>query len=183
MNDRVEEQSEVAFQKRMQARTAINLWAGSQPRSLFKTGDRVWLEGKNLKLPYQSLKLAPKRHGPFHIKRMVSNVAAQLELPPAWTIHDVFHTSLLTPFRETNQYGDNFPRPPPDVIDGEEEFEVEAIINHRYFGKRRDLQYLVKWKGYPTADNSWEHQRDVFAPQLIREYHRRHPLQDKKGES
>ena len=60
MNDRVEEQSEVAFQKQMQARTAINLWAGSQPQSLFKTGDRVWLEGKNLKLPYQSLKLAPK---------------------------------------------------------------------------------------------------------------------------
>ena len=183
MNDRVEERSKVAFQKRMQARMAINLWAGSQPQSLFKAGDRVWLEGKNLKLPYQSLKLAPKRHGPFRIKRMISNVAAQLELPPAWTIHDVFHTGLLTPFRETDQYGDNFPRPPPDVIDGEEEFEVEAIINHRHFGKRRDLQYLVKWKGYPTADNSWEHQRDVFAPQLIQEYHKRHPLQDKRKRS
>ena len=60
---------------------------------------------------------------------MISNVAAQLELPPAWTIHDIFHTGLLTPFRETSQYGDNFPSPPPDVIDGEEEYEVEAIIN------------------------------------------------------
>ena len=68
MNDRVKERSEVAFQKRMQARTAINLWAGSQPPSLFKTGDKVWLEAKNLKLPYQSLKLVPKRHGPFRIK-------------------------------------------------------------------------------------------------------------------
>ena len=133
MNDRVKEQSEVAFQKQMQARTAINLWAGSQPPSLFKTGDRVWLEGKNLKLPYQSLKLVPKCHGPFRIKQMVSNVAAQLELPLAWTIHDVFHTGLLTQFKETSQYGDNFPRPPPDIIDGEEEFEVEAIINHHYF--------------------------------------------------
>ena len=113
MNDRVEERSEVAFQKWMQARTAINLWAGTQPPSLFETGDRVWLEGKNLKLPYQSLKLVPKRHGPFQIKRMISNVAAQLELPPAWTIHDVFHTGLLMPFRETPQYSDNFPRPPP----------------------------------------------------------------------
>ena len=180
MNDRVEERSEVAFQKRMQARTAINLWAGSQPLGLFKTGDRVWLEAKNLKLPYQSLKLAPKRHGPFRIKRMISSVAAQLELPPAWTIHDVFHTGLLTMFKETHQYGDNFPRPPPDIIDGEEEFEVEAIINHRYFGRRHDLQYLVKWLGYPDADNSWERHQDIFTPQLIQDYHRCHPLQDKR---
>ena len=101
MNDRVEEQSEVAIQKRMQAHTAINLWAGSQPPSLFKTGDRVWLEAKNLKLPYQSLKLMPKHHRPFYIKQMILNVAAQLELPLAWTIHDVFHTGLLTAFKET----------------------------------------------------------------------------------
>ena len=141
---------------------------------------RVWLEGKNLKLPYQSLKLAPKCHGPFCIKCMISNVAAQLELPPAWTIHDIFHTGLLMLFRETPQYSDNFPRPPPDVIDGEEEFEVEAIINHRYFGKRRNLQYLVKWKGYPSAENSWERHQDMLAPQLIQEYHRCHPLQDKR---
>ena len=168
----------------MQARTVINLWAGSQPPGLFRTGDRVWLEGKNLKLPYQSLKLAPKCHRwhrPFRIRQMISNVAAQLELPSAWTIHNVFHTGLLSPFVETSQYGDNFPRPPPDVIDGEEEFEVKAIINHRYFGKHRDLQYLVKWKGYPSADNSWEPHQDVFAPQLIREYHKHHPLQDKRA--
>ena len=72
---------------------------------------------------------------------MILNVAAQLELPPAWTIHDIFHMGLLTLFRETSQYGDNFPRPPPDIIDGEEEFEVEAIINHRYFRRQHDLQY------------------------------------------
>ena len=129
----------------MQACTTINLWAGSQPPSLFKTGDRVWLESKNLKLPYQSLKLVPKCHGPFCISRMISNIAARLELPPAWTIHDIFHAGLLTLFKETSQYSDNFLRPPPDVIDGEEEFEVEAIINHQYFGKHCDLQYSRSW--------------------------------------
>ena len=31
----------------------------------FKVNNRVWLDSKNLKIPYQSRKLAPKREGPF----------------------------------------------------------------------------------------------------------------------
>jgi hypothetical protein len=75
MNDRAEERTEMAYQKRLQAREAINKWAGARPSSLFKTGDRVWLEGKHLNLPYQTLKLAPKRHGPFLITKVISPVA------------------------------------------------------------------------------------------------------------
>jgi hypothetical protein len=180
MNERVEERMEIAFQKRLQARQAINHWAGWQPPILYTIGDRVWLEGKNLKLPYQSLKLAPKHHGPFKIIRVISPVAYQLALPLAWTIHDVFHAGLLTPYRETRQYGENYPRPPPDVIDGEEEFEVEAISGHHLHGKSRQLQYLIKWKGYPSADNMWEDHHQVFAEDLIKEYHQRHPLKDKR---
>ena len=134
MNDRAEERTINAHQKWVQAKAAINRWAGEPPKRKFKTGDRVWLEGKNLKLPYQNLKLAPKRFGPFRVTRVISPVAYQLDLPPSWTIHDVFHASLLSPYHETKQYGANFPRPPPDVIDGEEEYEVEAIRNHRRFG-------------------------------------------------
>ena len=183
MNERAEERTINAHQKRVQAKEAINRWAGKQPKAKFGAGDRVWLEGKNLKLPYQNLKLAPKRYGPFKINRVISPVAYQLELPPSWTIHNVFHAGLLSPYRETEQYGANFPRPPPDVIDGEEEYEVEAIRNHRHFGKRRTLQYLIKWKGYPEADNTWENHGNVFADQLIRQYHQTHPLKDKRKTS
>ena len=45
-------------------------WA--QRRTLeqtFKIGDQVWLEGRNLHLDCPSIKLSPKRHGPFKIKR------------------------------------------------------------------------------------------------------------------
>ena len=38
--------------------------------------------------------------------------------------------------------------------EGEEEFEVEAIIAHRKRGNGH--QYLVKWKGYPHSNNTWE---------------------------
>jgi hypothetical protein len=36
---------------------------------------------------------------------------------------------LLTPFHETKEHGQNYLQPPPEVINGEEEFEVEEIID------------------------------------------------------
>jgi hypothetical protein len=74
----------------------------------------------------------------------------------SWGIHDVFHTFLLLPYHETHAHGPNFSRPPPDLIDGEEEYEVERVVNHRHHGRNRMLQYFIKWKGYPESDNTWE---------------------------
>ena len=62
-------------------------------------------------------------------------------------------------------------------MDGEEEFEVENVLRHQYFGKGRNLQYLIKWKGYPTADNTWEPVEQVFAPTKVQAYHRAHPME------
>ena len=175
-NDRVEERAEQARRCRELAQGALNKVAAQPPQDQYAIGDQVWLEGTNLNLPYQTRKLAPKRYGPFAITKRVSAVAYQLRLPPAWTIHDVFHASLLTPYKETLEHGPNYLRPPPEIIDGEAEFEVEAIMGHRHFGRTRRLQYLIKWKGYPTADNTWEFKEQVFAPKLIKNYHRTHPI-------
>ena len=180
LNPRVETRKETAIQKREQAKAALNRLADLVPKDQYQINEKVWLDAKNLSLPYQTLKLAPRRHGPFTILQRVSPVAYKLKLPPAWTVHDVFHASLLTPYHETSQHGDNFTRPPPDLVDNLEEFEVEEVVNHRYFGKKRRLQYLIKWKGYPTADNTWEPADQVFAPELIRRYHVRHPLRGYK---
>jgi len=35
---------------------------------------------------------------------------------------------------------------PPIVVDGEEEWEVEEILDSRWY--RRRFQFLVKWKGF-----------------------------------
>ena len=69
---------------------------------LFKVNDQVWLESKNLKIPYQSKKLAPKREGPFKIKEVLGSVTYRLTLLKQWRIHDAFHTCLLTPYKETD---------------------------------------------------------------------------------
>ena len=55
----------------------------------------------------------------------------RIELPEQWQQHNVFHISLLSPFKETDAHGLAFVEPPPDLIDGEEEWEVEAIVGHQ----------------------------------------------------
>ncbi|THG92792.1 hypothetical protein EW145_g8584, partial [Phellinidium pouzarii] len=117
----------------------------------FKLGNKVWLEATHLHFPNRSRKLSPKREGPFTIEQVLSPLNYRLKLPKAWRIHPVFHALLLTPFAETDSHGPSFTQPPPDLIDGHEEFEIEAIVSHSGNGKRR--KYLIKWKGYPSSAN------------------------------
>jgi chromodomain-containing protein len=157
--------------------SVLNKMVGKVPAlSPYWVGDQVWLEATHLHLPYQSTKLAPKRHGPFSVTKVVLPVAFQLHIPVAWNIHDIFHASLLSPYYESPEHGPNYSRPSPDLLEGEEEYEVEHIINHRHSGRARTLQYLIKWKGYPEVDNTWEPTDQVHTPDLIAAYHRSNPL-------
>jgi len=131
----------------------------------FLKTDKVWLDGRNLKIGYPSRKLAPKREGPFEIAEVMGPVAYKLKLPNQWQIHPVFHASLLSPYHETDTHGPNFPQPPPDLIEGEEQYEVEAIVAHKPQG--RGYRYLVKWMGYPTSDNTWQSTDDLKGAQKI----------------
>jgi hypothetical protein len=94
----------------------------------YEEGGKVWLEGTNIKRPYDSPKLSPRRYGPFEVVAKISPVVYKLCLPETWQIHDVFHTSLLMPFTETEEHGRNFIKPPLDEIEGEEEWEIEQIL-------------------------------------------------------
>jgi len=104
------------------------------PISQYKLKQQVWLDVSHLKLPHQKAKLTPKQLGPFTITKEISLVAYQLVLPANWRIHNVFHASLLNPYHETTAHGPNFTHPPPDLIEGEEEFKVERIVTHQKFG-------------------------------------------------
>ena len=101
----------------------------------YKEGDLVWLEGQNLHLSQPTPKLAPRRHGPFRVVQVMSPVNYRLELPTQWSIHPVFHIDLLTPYRETITHGANYLHPPPDLVDNEEEYEVEKILDSWQFGR------------------------------------------------
>jgi Chromo (CHRromatin Organisation MOdifier) domain/Integrase p58, C-terminal domain len=137
----------------------------------YDVNQKVWLDVRNLQMKVLSKKLALRHYGPFIITEKVSAVAYRLKLPNHMKIHDVFHVDLLTPYQQNQIYGEAFPQPPPDLIEGEEEYEVEEIVSDQRHGRSCSLQYLIKWKGYPQSENSWVNAKDVHAPQLVKEYH------------
>jgi hypothetical protein len=87
LNQHVEDRNQTALKRHAQAIEAINCTARQTPPPQFQAGQEVWLEAKNLQLPFHTPKLAPKRHRPFHITKQISPVAYQLQLPDAWRIH------------------------------------------------------------------------------------------------
>ena len=145
-------------------------WVKHQDTPKYKEGNLVWLEGKNLHTAQPTPKLGARCHGPFKVVQVMSPVNYRLELPTQWSIHPVFHIDLLTPYRETITHGANYQRLPPDLVDNAEEYEVKKILDSRLFGRRWQLQYLVKWKGYPDLDNMWVDKDDVFADDKVRAF-------------
>ena len=129
-NEAAEKRVKRMIEAQDQAIKFINQKAGEAPSSQFAVGDQVWLEGSHLRLPHQLTKLAPKRYRPFTIMKQINPVTYQLTLPATWQIHPVFHASLLSPYVETNAHRPNYSRPPPDLIGGEEFYEVEQIRDH-----------------------------------------------------
>ena len=65
------------------------------------------------------------------------------------------------------------PPPLPEIVDGEEEWVVEDILDSKVINQK--LQYLVKWKDFGVEHNSWEPQENIHTPDLVAEFHQRHP--------
>ena len=64
-----------------------------------------------------------------------------------------------------------YEQPPPELIEGGLKYKVEAIKNSRQYGQAKQLQFLVSWKGYSVAHDSWENATDVNAPKLVQQYY------------
>ena len=118
------------------------------------------LSTANLAVPQNlTRKLSKLYEGPFVVEAKVGENAYRLGLP-AVKLHPVFNVSQLRPYHDPSEmFSERTADPsPPVVIDGENEWEVEAVISHRdvVAGQQRRRQYLVKWVGYSTLHNTWE---------------------------
>ena len=85
-------------------------------------------------------------------------------------IYNVFHVDLLILHCRTEAYRETYHQPPPELIDGEEEYEIKKIIDQCTNKRRRKKQYLVSWIGYPASENSWVNESDLHALKLLQEY-------------
>ena len=111
------------------------------------------LSTRNLKLKGKTGTFKQKYVGPFPILRMVGDNACELEFAETMRIH------LVVNVTQVKKYHSSLQRPPSIQIDGEEEYEVEDILDHRRSG--RGYQYLVSWTGYEASKNQWLPEREL----------------------
>ena len=117
----------------------------------YAVGDKAMLSTENLKTT--DGKLTDKYLGPYVVKEVrEGGTSVRLALDgQLGKVHDVFHVSQLKPALESELSWpgrDQPERTVPDIIDGEAEWEVEAILDKRVRKKK------VTWKeaAQPTSE-------------------------------
>ena len=151
-----------------------------------KVNDRVWVDGQHLTLPGDrglKPKLRKLRHGPLRIVECLYSdrqqelpeqdrgapSAYRLELPVHWKVHDVFTADRLTPVHSGASHFVSRQEeiaPPPVLVEGQREREVERIIGTRFRklgGKAGGAvqEWLTKWKGLPHSHSQWRTREDL----------------------
>lgn len=148
---------------------SIHSLASRSPETPFSIGDSVYLSTSNRRREYMHAgenrvaKFMPRFDGPYKI--VGANPARSsytLDLPNAPNTFPVFHSSLLRRFVPND--ADLFPsreleRPEPVLVDEEEEWFVERIIDERK--GRSGMEYLVRYAGYGAEEDRWLRRADV----------------------
>ena len=141
----------------------------------FQVGEKVFLNSEHITLKAVGARkmLAPWLR-PFEILARIGIVNYILDIPDhlIYQIHRTFHVSMLRPCYDN---GFNEDKPPMIMIEGEEEFELSQILQHRPLYKQKgdsNIKYLIKWKGYGPVYNSWEPESEIKkrAPDTLSEY-------------
>jgi hypothetical protein len=155
------------------------------PAPTYAVDDLVMLDMRNIKTRRPTRKFDQKKQGPFRITKVVSRSAVRVDLPRRWRIHDVFHVSLLEPYRQATIAGQVQPTPDEvlrragELAEGAEafsdEYTPEEIVRSQRFG--RTIEYLVRWEGYPgEKDWTWEPAEHLEGcKELVREFLRKNP--------
>ncbi|TPX44729.1 hypothetical protein SeMB42_g04232 [Synchytrium endobioticum] len=124
--------------------------------------------------PGMTTRASPMLHnyGPYYIKKKISDVAYQLQLPHGVRIHDVFNVMLLKKYIRSEDPDRSLPKPPPIPYEDQEGWEIERIVDVRK--RRNKYEYLIHWKNYPEADRSWE-PRESLDDELLEKWHQANP--------
>ena len=100
-------------------------------------------------------------------------------LPDFWNVHDVFHVSLLKPYRTNGQ--EHAPNPFTYLAGRYNEYEVERILAHRPSSVAikkglpnkvlQKLEFLIHWSNSGSAHDTWEPYSNMkHAPLALEQY-------------
>ena len=108
------------------------------PALVFKPSDKVFLDASDIHTTRPLQKLSHRRLGPFVVERRIGPMAYRLRLSHGMKqLHPVFNVVKLTPAPDDLITGHMMEdHPPPIVINGEAEWEVEEILDSRWHQRR-----------------------------------------------
>ncbi|SLM39536.1 Chromo domain/shadow [Lasallia pustulata] len=118
-------------------------------------------------------KLDHMKLGPFRIKKTLGPDMYKLELPKSMKIHPVFHATVLEPAHASIPVATQVPTLETD--NNNKEYIVEKVLQSQLVD--RQLQYLVKWKGYGMNNNTWEPASQFTSKKVLQDFHQHHPEQ------
>ena len=104
-----------------------------KPDPNHKSRDMVWFLPRNVHTRRPWKKLDYQKIGQFKILARIGTSAYKLAFPPSMKIHNTIHISLLEPFQDYRFPSQIQEPPPPIQIDGEEEHELDKIIDSRLY--------------------------------------------------
>jgi hypothetical protein len=112
-------------------------------------------------------KLKPRFYGPYRIMRQVGEVAYELELPEGSKIHNVFHVSCLK--KVVRQFISTSEELPPLDEEGQLELVLEEVLEFRERKLRIRVikECLIRWRGLPVEDATWESEQVLQHPGLV----------------
>jgi len=139
----------------------------------YRVRDLVLLNTKDLKWKIKgrrSKKLIECFVGFYKVKGIVSSNTIELELSSSIKIHPVVNVSQVCLYKPQVKEQKRILLKLV-IIEGEEEFGVEKILNKRVVrGKKK---FLVQWKGYTVEKDIWESRENLEnAKELVKEFER-----------
>jgi hypothetical protein len=114
----------------------------------------------------------PRYLGPFKFISKASSHAYELDLPPSITIHPIIQIRYLLRLGEAKHFPNRIVvyRKPPQIIDTQPEYQVEAILSERLrkYGRGSRVEYLFHWRGYSSEEDTCQpirnltHRKDIL---------------------
>ena len=171
---RLQEDFTVATRHLQQARDQMIKQTEPHRRAVqFQEGDQVLLSTRNFRFKHCPTKMQRRYVGPFIIIERISAVAYRLRLPDSWSMHPVFHVSLLKPWRES-AWSCPVEETEPELdaeLEPAEIHEVENILKWRKVkvGRKASREFLVTWTGFPLDEAQWIPESDFPFPDELRQ--------------